>query len=69
MFDWINSTVEECAVHITKTSAQSTTSVYIYHERQGNVVMTDKIKKARELAKKYRILQKAEEIREEFSRS
>lgn len=68
MFDWINSTVEECAWHITKTSAQSTNSVYVYHERRGNKEITEKIDKARVLAKKYRILMKADEIRKELNR-
>ena len=68
MFDWINSTLEECAKHIVETSAQSTNSVYVYHERKGKTDVTEKIDKARELAKKYRILMKADKIREELDR-
>ena len=56
MFDWINSTVEECAWEIAERSHQSIVSVISYHTRKGNTEVLTKVAEARILAKSYRVI-------------
>lgn len=66
MFDWQLSTLDECAWHIARTSAQSTTSMLRYYSSCGKTEVVEKIICARSLAKKYRTLIKAQDITEEL---
>lgn len=66
MFDWQSSTVEDCAWHIARCSAQAATSMLRYYETKGEKEVVDKITEARKLAKKYRTLIQAERITEEL---
>lgn len=68
MFDWINSTVEDCAVHINEVSKQSTSSVYCHHKGVGNKKVVDKIDKARILATQLRKLKEAKHIAESLTK-
>lgn len=62
MFNWVESTVEECAHHIMVTSTQTTSSVYIHHKGMCNEYMVEKIDKARVLAKSLKKLIEANQI-------
>jgi len=66
LFDWINSDVEQCAWHIAATSAANTYSQLEYHKRLGKREVVDKIIEARKLAKKYRIILKADQLKKEM---
>jgi len=66
MFDWIGSTMEQCARHIAETPAANTYSQIKYHEVWGEQKVVDKIIEARKLAKMYRLLARADKIRQEM---
>ena len=64
--DWINATVEQLAEHISLVAAQITQSQIRYYKLVGNEDMLTKIQEARILAKKLRIIRKADEVKEEL---
>lgn len=64
--DWINATVEQLAEHISLVAAQTTQSQIRYYKLVGNEEMLTKIQEARTLAKKLRIIRKADEVKEEL---
>lgn len=64
--DWINATVDELAEHISLVAAQTTQSQIRYYKLVGNEEILTKIQEARILAKKLRIIRKADEVREEL---
>ena len=64
--DWINATVEQLAEHISLVAAQTTQSQIRYYKFVGNEEMLTKIQEARTLAKKLRIIRKADEVKEEL---
>ena len=66
MFNWRDCTLNECAWHIARTSAQRTSAMLKYYESRENLEVVEKILKARTLAKKYRALIRAELITEEL---
>ena len=51
MFDWINSTVEQLAEHISLLSAQSVQSQIRYYKGTNNEEMILKVYEARKIAK------------------
>lgn len=63
LFDWINSTVEQCAWHIAKEPSSNTYSQLEYHKRRGKSDVVEKILAARKLAKSYRVILKAEKLK------
>jgi len=63
MFDWKESSIEQCAKHVAEVSAQNTTSVITYYRKIGDTGMLTKIQEARKLAKKLRIIVNAERIK------
>lgn len=67
MFDWVNSTVEELAAHIANISAQSTQTQLRYYKQTNNKEMICKIKDARVVAKKIRVIMKAEQYKNEMN--
>jgi len=67
MFDWVSSTLEDCAKHIAEVSASNTYSQIQYYKRSGNEEVLVKILEARKLAKKYRVLNKARQIEQELT--
>lgn len=66
MFDWVGSTMEQCAKHIAETPPANTYSQIKYHERWGKPEVVEKIIEARKLAKLYRLLARADKIRQEM---
>ena len=64
--DWINATVEQLSEHISLVAAQTTQSQIRYYKLVGNEEMLTKIQEARILAKKLRIIRKADEVKEEL---
>lgn len=66
MFDWKESTLNDCAWHIARSTSQTTNTMLVYYRRKGDDEVVDKILEARKLAKKYRTLIKAERITEEL---
>ena len=66
MFDWKNSTLEDCAWHVARVSPQHTTSALAYYKRRSDEEVLTKIQEARKLAKRYRVLIKAERLTEEI---
>lgn len=61
-FNWLEASDEDLAKHIASVPASNTTMQIRYYERADNELMVDKIKAAREEAKKWRILLKAEKL-------
>lgn len=66
MFDWKNSTIEQCAWHIAEQPASNTYSQIEYYKRKEKFDIVDKILKARALAKKYRVILKADKVKKEL---
>lgn len=66
MFHWATATIEEMARHIAKSPRQLTMAAIRYYTRKGDVETTARIKFARNLAKKYRLLERAEQIKREL---
>lgn len=66
MFDWINSDVEQCAWHIASQPSSNTYSQIEYHKRLENFEIVSKIIEARKLSKKYRVILRAEKLKEEM---
>lgn len=61
-FDWTNATDEELARHIASVPACNTTRILRYYEKLGNEELVGQIQKARQKAKTWRILLKAEKL-------
>ena len=66
MFDWKESTLNDCAWHIARSTPQATNTMIAYYRKKDDNEVVDKILEARKLAKKYRTLIKAERITEEL---
>lgn len=66
MFDWKNASLEECAWQVARTNAQRTTGAIAYYKRIDNQEVLTKILEARKIAKRYRVLVRAEQITEEI---
>jgi len=66
MFSWATATIEELAWHIAKVPRQHTMAAIRYHRRKGDLETAKRIEYARKLAKKYRVLERAEEIKQEL---
>ena len=66
MFNWATESIERLAWHIAKVSRQQTMAAITYYRRKGEVETVHKIKLARALAKKYKVILLAEEIKQEI---
>lgn len=66
MFSWKTGTIERLAEHIATVSRQHTMAAITYYRRKGDVETVQRIKFARELAKKYRVILLAEEIKKQI---
>lgn len=62
MFNWQKASLDECAWHVARESAQLTNAQLTYYKKHENFDVVEKILAARKLAKKYIILIRAEEI-------
>lgn len=51
MFNWVDATVQELAVHVSMIPAQHTQTQIRYYKEHGNEAMVEKIYEARKLAK------------------
>lgn len=66
MFNWATTTIDGLAWHIAKVSRQQTMAAITYYRRKGNTEVVRRIEFARALAKKYKVLLLAEDIKQEL---
>lgn len=66
MFNWKDSSLEDCAWHIARVSAQQTSSVITYYTKRCDKDTLTKIIEARKLAKRYRVLVKEQIMEQEL---
>lgn len=59
-FDYRNCTVEELANHVEVSTAQLISTTLIYYQKKGVVEMVEKIKEARKIVKKRKLLKQLE---------
>lgn len=59
-FDYRNCTVEELADHVEKSCTQLISTTLIYYEKRDNLAMVEKIKAARKIVKKRKLLKQLE---------
>lgn len=66
MFNWATTTIDGLAWHIAKVSRQQTMAAITYYRRKGDEETVRRIRFARALAKKYKVLLLAEEIKKQI---
>lgn len=59
-FDYRNCTTEELADHVEANNAQLISTTLIYYQKKGNVAMVEKIKEARKIVKKRKLIRQLE---------
>lgn len=59
-FDYQNCTVEELADHVEKSNAQLISTTLIYYQKRDNSEMVEKIKEARKIVKKRKLMKQLE---------
>ena len=59
-FDYRNCTVEELANHVEASNAQLISTTLIYYQKRGAEDMVEKIKEARKIVKKRKLLKQLE---------
>jgi hypothetical protein len=59
-FDYRNCTTEELADHVEASNAQIITTTLIYYQKRGVDEMVNKIKEARKIVKKRKLLKQLE---------
>lgn len=59
-FDYRNCTVEELADHVEKSCSQLISTTLIYYAKRNNIEMVEKIKEARKIVKKRKLLRQLE---------
>lgn len=60
--DYQNCTIEELANYVEISSAQRITQQLIYYKKRDNSAMVEKIKEARKVVKKRKLLRQLEEM-------
>jgi hypothetical protein len=60
--DYQNCTIEELADYVEISTAQRITQQLIYYQKRSNNAMVDKIKEARRVVRKRKLLKKLEEL-------
>lgn len=55
-YDYVNCTVEELADHVEQSTPQIISTTLIYYQKREVVVMVEKIKEARKIVKKRKLL-------------
>lgn len=59
-FDYRSCTVEELADHVEASNAQLISTTLIYYQKRDNSEMVEKIKEARKIVKKRKLLKQLE---------
>lgn len=59
-FDYRNCTLEELADHVEKSCSQLISTTLIYYQKRGVLEMVEKIKEARKIVKKRKLLKQLE---------
>jgi hypothetical protein len=59
-FDYQNCSIEELADHVEKSNAQLISTTLIYYQKKGKLEMVEKIKEARKIVKKRKLLKQLE---------
>lgn len=59
-FDYRNCTVEELADHVEASNAQLISTTLIYYQKRGVEEMVEKIKEARKIVKKRKLIKQLE---------
>lgn len=59
-FDYQSCTVEELADHVEASNAQLISTTLIYYQKRDNSEMVEKIKEARKIVKKRKLLKQLE---------
>lgn len=59
-FDYRSCTVEELANHVEASNAQLISTTMIYYQKRDNLEMVEKIKEARKIVKKRKLLKQLE---------
>lgn len=59
-FNYQDCTIEELADHVESNNAQLISTTLIYYQNKGVVEMVDKIKEARKIVKKRKLLKQLE---------
>lgn len=59
-FDYQGCTVEQLADHVEASNAQLISTTLIYYQKKGNDEMVEKIKEARKIVKKRKLLKQLE---------
>lgn len=61
-FDYRNCTAEELADHVERSCSQLISTTLIYYAKRGVTEMVEKIKEARKIAKKRKLLKQLEQM-------
>jgi len=61
-FDYRNCTVEELADHVEASNAQLISTTLIYYQKRGVEGMVEKIKEARKIVRKRKLLKQLEDM-------
>ena len=61
-FDYINASVDELANFVEESTSQKISLSLIYHTKHGNVEIVEKIKEARKIVKKRKMLKAISEM-------
>lgn len=61
-FDYKNCSVEELADHVEASNAQLISTTLIYYQKRGVTEMVDKIKEARKIVKKRKLIKQLENM-------
>jgi len=61
-FDYQSCTVEELANHVEASNAQLISTTLIYYQKRDNLEMVEKIKEARKIVKKRKLIRQLEDI-------
>lgn len=59
-FDYRSCTVEELADHVEASNAQLISTTLIYYQKRDNLEMVEKIKEARKIVKKRKLIRQLE---------
>lgn len=59
-FDYRSCTVEELANHVEASNAQLISTTLIYYQKRDNLEMVEKIKEARKIVKKRKLMKQLE---------
>lgn len=59
-YDYVNCTTEELADHVEKSTPQIISTTLIYYQKRGVEMMVEKIKEARKIVKKRKLLKQLE---------